>query len=175
MLREEEAAAVKHKKPGLFFQTHPDAQNRVDVARDWVTAKFGPPDRQIVADDKLVEILNNHYYFLMEDQIDTNRFGRTEELLERHNAMGVNPGTIYYFYGEMFRQRGEEGDTDRAMSAYRHSIETGTPPPDAYRNLGYIHLKRKDMEKSRSNFEKFLELEPDASDRAMIEFYLKGS
>lgn len=175
VLEEEEAAAVKNQKPGMFSKTHPDSAERVAVARDWVTARYGPPDQQIVADDKLVEILNNHYYFLMEDQVDTNRFGRTEELLERHNTMGVNPGTIYYFYGEMFRQRGADGDKDKAMSAYRHSIETGTPPPDVYRNLGYLHLKRKDMDKARSNFETFLELEPDADDRAMIEFYLKGS
>ena len=116
--------------------------------------------------------MNNHYYFLMEDQIDTNRFGRTKELLERHSEMGVEPGTIYYFYGEMFRQRGAEGDRQMAMSAYRHSIETGNAPADAYRNLGYLHLKEKDMDAAKENFRIFLDHEPDATDRAMIEFYI---
>ena len=108
----------------------------------------------------------------MEDQIDTNRFGRTKELLERHSAIGVEPGVIYYFYGEMFRQRNGEGDRQNAMSAYRHSIETGNAPADAYRNLGYLSVKEKDMASARDYFKAFLEAEPDASDRAMIEFYL---
>ena len=173
VLAEEEAAAVKRQAPGVFSQTHPDTQSRVDVTRDWVTARYGPPDAETVADDSLIQILNEHYYFLMEDQIDTNRFGRTKELLERHSEMGVDPGIIYYFYGEMFRQRADEGDRQLAMSAYRHSIETGNAPSDAYRNLGYLHVKEKDMDAARKQFRAFLEREPEASDRAMIEFYLK--
>ena len=62
-------------------------------------------DVEPVADEKLLAILNNHYLFLMEDQLDTNRFGRTKELLERHRTIGVEPSLVYYFYGEMFRQR----------------------------------------------------------------------
>lgn len=173
VIAEETAAAVKRREPGLFSQTHPDAQSRVDVTRDWVTSRYGAADKEVVADERLVRILNDHYLFLMEDQIDTNRFGRTEELLERHRAMGVAPGPIYYFYGEMFRQRGEDGDRELAMSAYRHSIETGSAPADVYRNLGYLHLKNKDVEAAKRNFRRFLEFEPDASDRAMIEFYLQ--
>ena len=169
---EEEAAAVKRRNPGIFSQTHPDVQSRVDVTRDWVSARYGPPDEEQTADDALVQIMNNHYYFLMEDQIDTNRFGRTKELLERHSDMGVEPATIYYFYGEMFRQRGEDGDREMAMSAYRHSIETGNAPADAYRNLGYLHLKEKDLDAAKENFRIFLEQEPEATDRAMIEFYI---
>jgi len=173
VLAEEEAAAVKRRKPGVFSQTHPDSQSRVEVTKDWVTSRYGPPDQLLLADDELIQILNNHYYFLMEDQIDTNRFGRTQELLERHSKMGVEPGIIYYFYGEMFRQRAAEGDRALAMSAYRHSIQTGHAPADAYRNLGYLYLKEKDIDAARENFRVFLELEPDASDRAMLNFYLE--
>jgi predicted Zn-dependent protease len=172
IIAEEDAAAVKKRSAGIFSQTHPDEQSRVDVTRDWVTANYGPPDKEQTADDALIRIMNRHYYFLMEDQIDTNRFGRTEELLERHLAMGVEPGTIYYFYGEMFRQRGADGDRQMAMSAYRHSIETGNAPADAYRNLGYLYLKEKDMDAAKENFRIFLQQEPAATDRAMIEFYI---
>ena len=173
VLEEEEAAAVKHRQPNVFLSTHPAAKERVATSRSWVTGRYGPPDEEIVADDALIQILNHHYYFLMEDQIDTNRFGRTKEMLERHSEMGVEPGIIYYFYGEMFRQRGGDGDRELAMSSYRHSIETGSAPADAYRNLGYLHLKNKDLESARKRFGEFLAMEPDASDKAMIEFYLK--
>ena len=59
------------------------------------------------------------------------------------------------------------------MDAYLHSIEGGAAPPEAYKNLGYLHLKAEDMEKAQERFREYLELAPDASDRAMIEFYLE--
>lgn len=173
ILEEEEAAAVKREEPSLFSKTHPASEQRAAYLETLVLSNYGQPDVEQVADQDLLDILNNHYFFLMEDQIDTNRFGRTEELLERHRALGVNPGLVYYFYGEMFRQRGEEGDAKLAIDAYRHSIETGEAPVDAYKNLGYLFLKAGDTQAAFTEFKTYLILDPDADDRAMIEFYLE--
>ncbi|MDZ7769253.1 MAG: hypothetical protein U5K38_09320 [Woeseiaceae bacterium] len=56
-----------------------------------MTERFGPRDRDMYPDHEHVEMLNRHYAFLMEDQIDTNRFGRTEEMLNGTAAMTVAP------------------------------------------------------------------------------------
>lgn len=172
LLAEEEAAAVKRDKPGLFSNTHPDAADRAADLETFVEARYGPPDREARAGGPHVEMLNDNYLFLMEDQVDTNRFGRTQEMLERHMAMGVEPGLVRYFYGEVFRQRNAEGDEQRAIDAYRHSIEGGAAPAAAYRNLGYLLLKDDDLPAAQRHFRTYLELAPDASDRRMIEFYL---
>ena len=173
LISEEEAAAAKREKPGLFSQTHPASHERAEYLKDWVETNYGPPDAIPVADGALLDVLNNHYLFLMEDMVDTNRFGRTIELLERHAEIGVERGLVYYFYGETFRQRGEEGDQQLAMDAYRHAIEVGGAPPEAYKNLGYLHLKAGETGRAQEQFRTYLELDPDASDRAMIEFYLE--
>jgi predicted Zn-dependent protease len=173
LIEEETAAEVKRDDPGLFTKTHPDAAQRADVLEAWVDERYGQPDHEMFPDFEHVEMLNDRYLFLMEDQVDTNRFGRTEEMLKRHLAMGVEPSLVRYFFGEMFRQRGSEGDTQRAIDAYRHSIEGGAAPPDAYRNLGYLLLKSDDLPQAQKNFRRYLELAPRASDRAMIEFYLE--
>ncbi len=173
VIAEERAAAVKREEAGVFAQTHPDAEIRAGELKSWITANYGPPDVEIVSNDEHIEILNQHYVLLMEDQIDTNRFGRTEEMLKRHADMGIEPSLIRFFYGEMFRQRGQEGDSQRAMDAYRHSIEGGAAPAEAYKNLGYLHLKQKQTAEAQAQFRKYLELRPEASDRAMIEFYLE--
>jgi len=73
----------------------------------------------------------------------------------------------------MFRQRSEEGDMQLAMDSYRHSIEAGAPPPDAFKCLGYLHLKNGDNTAAQIQFRKYLEIDPTADDRAMIEFYLE--
>lgn len=173
IIAEEEAAAVKRRKPSAFSQTHPATQQRASYLESLVVSTYGEDDAESVADEKLLAILNNHYLFLMEDQLDTNRFGRTRELLERHREIGVEPSLVYYFYGEMFRQRNEEGDMQLAMDSYLHSIEAGAPPPDAFKSLGYLHLKSGDNTAAQIQFRKYLEIDPTADDRAMIEFYLE--
>lgn len=173
ILAEEEAAEVKGRKPGLFSQTHPNSEDRAQYLKNFVHERYGAPYSDGSADPELLRILNKHYYLLMEDQIDTNRFGRTEEILKRHAQIGVNPGILHFFHGEMFRQRGEPGDAELAMAAYRRSTEQEDVPPEAYKNLGYLYLKKKDMHNAQMKFRKYLEAEPGASDRAMIEFYLE--
>ncbi len=173
IIAEEEAAAVKRREPSIFAKTHPASEQRASYLEALVVSTYGQDDAEQVADDKLLAILNTHYLFLMEDQLDTNRFGRTKELLERHRSIGVEPSLVYYFYGEMFRQRDEEGDKQLAMDAYLHSIEAGGAPGDAYKNLGYLHLKTGDIVAAQVQFRKYLEVDPAADDRAMIEFYLE--
>jgi predicted Zn-dependent protease len=173
LVAEDEAAAVKREEPGIFSKTHPASTSRVSTLKSLVYAEYGPTDVEHVTDQRLLDVLNSNYFFLMEDQIDTNRFGRTRELLERHAEMGVEPSLVRFFYGEMFRQRAEPGDRELAMAAYRHSIEGGKPPPEAYKNLGYLHLKNGDVADAQDSFRQYLALNPDASDRAMIEFYLE--
>jgi predicted Zn-dependent protease len=173
LIAEEEAAVVKREQPGIFAKTHPQAEDRAAELKAWVTARFGAPDFELAATDQHLEFLNEQYLSLMDAQIDTNRFGRTQALLERHTEIGVEPSLVRYFYGEMFRQRGQPGDEQRAMDAYRHAIEGGTAPAATYRNLGYLYLKQDDLAQSREQFHRYLELDPAASDRAMIEFYLE--
>lgn len=173
VIAEEQAAEFKRENPGIFAATHPDAAVRAKELKAWITATYGPPDAELVSNAEHIEVMNRHYLLLMEDQLDTNRFGRTEAMLKRHAEIGIEPSLIRFFYGEMFRQRWHEGDLKRAMDAYRHSIEGGAAPPEAYKNLGYLHLKNDEVAEAQAQFRKYLELRPDASDRAMIEFYLQ--
>lgn len=173
ILEEEEAAAVKREDHGMFSRTHPASDDRARYLQGYVTTRYGEPDQELVADEAFLKIMNGYYMMLMEDQLATNRFGRTKELLERHARIGVEPSLVRYFYGEMFRQRGEEGDVELAIASYRHSIEGGNPPSRAYSNLGYLLLKQGDIDAARKSFTTYLEVEPEASDRAMIEFYIE--
>jgi predicted TPR repeat methyltransferase len=173
VIEEEKAAAVKREEPGIFSQTHPDSEIRARDLEVWVSDRYGPADPIAASPDRHVAALNDQYLFLMEDQLDTNRFGRTEDMLRRHLNMGIDKSLVHFFHGEMYRQRDESGDRERAMDSYMTSIEMGSPPPEAYKNLGYLSLKSRDMVKARKHFKKYLEINPDASDRAMIEFYLQ--
>ena len=173
LIEEDEKAAAKRQKPGIFSKTHPDSPERAKTLRQYVDAHYGSYPEDDNGRARHVEILNRHYMVLMEDQIDTNRFGRTQAMLERHAEIGVNKGLVDFFYGEMYRQRDQSGDREKAREAYLSAIQRGDPPPAAYRNLGYLYLKEHDMEQARSSLKQYLLLDPDASDREMIEFYLE--
>ena len=173
LIQEEQAAAVKRREPGMFSKTHPDAEDRARELEEFVTARYGPQQLPPMQDDPLIRIIEKHYLLLMEDQIDTNRFGRTEEMLHRHSALGINSGLVLYFLGENYRQRGQDGDRVLAMAAYKQSIQTGDAPPEAYKNLGYLQLKNDNTRAAQESFRHYLALKPNASDRAMIEFYLE--
>ena len=173
IVAEEESAFAKREEPGMFSKTHPGAEERIVALKDFVDKFYSkvtptPGNRQ-----RHVDILNHYYTMLMEDQLDTNRFGRTQQILKRHREIGVKSGLIDFFEGEMYRQRKAEGDLELARKSYELSIKSKDPVAEAYRNLGYIKLKLKQPDEAAEDFRRYLELKPDADDRAMIEFYLE--
>jgi predicted Zn-dependent protease len=173
IVAEEKFAVAKRQGTSLFTSTHPESEARIETLESFVDENY-PASASIQADSQShVDILNQYYMLLMEDQIDTNRFGRTEHILKKHREIGVDPALIHFFQGEMYRQRNADGDLELARDAYQLSIETDKPFADAYRNLAYINLKQGNQALAREEFRRYLELKPDADDRAMVEFYLQ--
>ena len=170
---EEENAAVKRREPGIFSSTHPTTSNRIKELSKIVSSEYDQINFNPIGRKKHIEMLNHNYMMLMEDQIDTNRFGRTESILRKHRQIGVNQNLTYFFEGEMYRQRDEKGDIELAKNAYMRAILGEKPIAEAYLNLGYIFLKEKNFHKAKINFSQYLDLKPDADDREMIEFYIQ--
>jgi predicted Zn-dependent protease len=173
IVAEEARAVAKRKEPNLFSQTHPSSSDRIVDLDDFVNANYPGRQRDPLGQVRHVEMLNEYYMMLMEDQLDTNRFGRTEVMLERHRKMGVSEELVHFFHGEMYRQRNEGSDLKFAKEAYSRATHGEKPVADAYLNLGYMFLKEGNLPQAQYNFRKYLELEPYADDRAMIEFYLE--
>lgn len=170
---EEESAAVKRREPGMFSRTHPSSAERIDTLKMFVRSKYKQSGADSAGQKRHAEILSDYYMMFMEDQLDTNRFGRTEAILRKHREIGVEQNLIHFFTGEMYRQRNEEGDTKLAKQAYTRAVQGERPVADAYLNLGNMYLKEKNSSQAKHNFTQYLELKPDADDRAMIEYYIQ--
>ncbi len=171
LVREEQRAVIKGDDPSAILRTHPESEERAATLRAWTLSAYGPPPAQI-RDADYIAFLTTQYMVLMDDHLDTNRYGRMQYLLEQHAESGVDPALVHFFYGEMYRRRDGDGDRELARNAYRLSLETGSPPAEAYRNLGYLMLKQGDRAAAAGQFQRYLETRPDADDRAMIELYL---
>ena len=173
IVEEEENAAVKNSEPGFFSKTHPSTDDRIETLEAFIKDGYPQHSPDTEGRRRHVEILNKYYMMLMEDQLDTNRFGRTEAMLSDHQKIGVDTNLINYFKGEMYRQRNEENDAKLAKESYMRAVQGEKPVAEAYHNLGYIYLKEGSLSEAKYNFSKYLELKPDSDDRAMIEFYIK--
>jgi predicted Zn-dependent protease len=172
VIEEDRRAERKREEPGLFSKTHPDADARADELKRWVEATYGPATRDPAPSADFRDLLAANIDWMMEDQIKTGRFGRTEYVLERQEAIGLPAGSVHFFRAEMLQQRAKEGDLELARGEYEQAIVAANPPPQAFRNLGYLLLKQGDVAAAHANFERYLELLPEADDRAMVEFYL---
>ena len=99
-------------------------------------------------------------------------YAKTEVLLNRLIKGGVGSGELYFSLGELFRLRGEEDDADKAVAAYRKSVNATDTPADLYRSLGLVLEKKGDTAGARDAFTKYLKAMPEATDREMIEWYI---
>ena len=87
--------------------------------------------------------------------------------------MAKDDTAAYYLMGEIFRQRGQEGDAEMALSYYNRAIAIDLSYSEPHKAIGLIHYKKGDKALARRFFESCLLLAPDAPDRAYIQGYIK--
>ena len=95
-------------------------------------------------------------------------------ILERQDAFVRYPPSAWYYLGEAYRLRNEEGDTERSVNAYRTAIQQSPEFAPSYRALGLYYMKDNNPGQAEYYFSRYLELQPDATDRDYIEYYRKS-
>ena len=171
LIDEDAHAEIKREEPSPFARTHPDSEVRAQTLETWVGAAYGDALRP-VDETRFQAIVAKNIDWLMDDQIKTGRYGRTEYLLGRQEALGMAPGALHFYRAQMIQQRGAVGDDAAAKAEYELSVAAPGVPAPAFRNLGYLLWKENNTIGARVQFARYLEAEPGASDRAMIESYL---
>lgn len=167
LIREEEADEDKETR-FLFFATHPPPEERSETLQRLAEQAIKDEPAGKTGRDTFHAVVLPHRAKYLRDELHLRRFSRTEELLKILLEDGANTGELGYFQGELYRLRGEEGDPDKALEAYRKALQAGQAPPQIHRSMGLVYLKLGEQEKARASFSKYLELVPDASDREMI-------
>jgi predicted Zn-dependent protease len=172
LIREEEADEDK-KSRIVFFATHPAPEERLDTltaeAERLATAGF----QGGVGVDAYDAAVLPHRAAYLRDEIDLRRFSRTEALLSMLIEDGANVGELQFYRGELYRLRNQDGDLDRAMEAYREAENSDGPPPELFRSIALIHLKKGESGEAREAFSRYLALQPNAEDREMIRLMME--
>lgn len=171
----EETEAAKYRKyQDPFFASHPNPENRAAM----ISQRAAALEEIVVtgkAEDRYRSLIEPRRSMLLQDDLELRQFGQSEVLIKRLMAEGFRLGELEFFYGELCRMREQPGDRDNAMAHYLQALEYPDAPAQTHRSMGYLLLKANKTAEAGDNFRKYLELTPDASDRAMIEMYVGGT
>ena len=90
-------------------------------------------------------------------------------MIDRLIAAGRHLGVLYFERGETLRLRRKAGDAELALEADQQATTYPDAPPIAWRELGELNLKLNRTEAARAAFKTYIDKNPNADDRAMIE------
>lgn len=173
LIEERDAAGDdEENSQSIFLSTHPLPDER-QIALAEMT--YG-----IDSDKKLTKTGAAEYNaavlplrrMFLQDELNLRRMDRFEALLDMLIADGRQLAELYYYRGELYRLRAEDGDTGRAFDDYAAAIKAGDPPAELYRSLGMLHHKRDEKAEAKSNFDLYLKAKPDAEDAELIRYMI---
>jgi predicted Zn-dependent protease len=125
---------------------------------------------------------NNNIFLARLGRIFLDNAGMDIRLGRFHSAghgieklLRINPAEprAYYLLGEIYRQRGQDGDTSRALKNYNHAISLDPEYAAAHKAVGLIHYKKGHRALAKKFFESCLQLSPNRSDKTYIQDYIK--
>jgi len=79
---------------------------------------------------------------------------------------------VHYLLGELYRQRGEPGDGQRALGHYDRAIVSNPFFPEPRKAAGLLHFKQGRAQAARTYFQSALDLSSQSGDNAYIHSYL---
>jgi predicted Zn-dependent protease len=159
-------------KEPFFFSTHPRLEERkVSYQRLLDTAykeRSGWQGKEVFQAKMAPAILENALL-----EMARGRFTLAQESIAKCIAIEANNCKAHFALAELFRQRGSEGDLERAETEYQVAIVLEPQFAEPHRGMGLLYYKRGQTDLARGYFRKYLELNPGAKDRAHIEQYLR--
>jgi predicted Zn-dependent protease len=101
------------------------------------------------------------------------RFQSASRGIKKYLQIKPDDTRAYFLLGEIYRQRGQADDAQRALSYYNRAISLDPNFADPHKAIGLIHYKKGDRTLAKKFFESCLQLSPNSPDKAYIQGYLK--
>lgn len=165
LLAEIKAADIKEP---YFFASHPRLQERIESFRELAKdADGGETGRE-----RFVEVTAPLRLASLAADLAAYRYRQIILMLGDPERRRDYPPQAAYYLGEAYRLRGEPGDVAAAEREFAGLAEAEPGFAPAHRALGLLYYKRGDASRATTELKRYLELAPDAADRAYIENYL---
>jgi predicted Zn-dependent protease len=152
-----------------FFSTHPGLQDRIE-SFEALVQQHGASNGYRGEQDYRMRVAGLQLE-LLQDYLELGRYQSVLLILDRPDAFVRYPLSAWFYLGEAYRLRDEEGDDGRSAEAYATAIALAPEFAPSHRALGLYYMKQGDMRQAESHFARYLELLPDAPDREYIQLY----
>ncbi|MCA9470985.1 MAG: M48 family metalloprotease [Nitrospirales bacterium] len=156
----------------FFFGTHPRLTDRIEQYQESLEERFSNTSGETHQE---IFLSMMQPVFLENAKLDlaTGRFISAEAGFKRYLSRQPDDARGHYWLGEVYRQRGDEGDEAMAVQSLTKAIEVSPVLADPHRSLGIIHMKRQEWSQAENQFHRYLELSPTAPDREFIQSYVE--
>lgn len=166
----EAKAGTAERSSNFLFASHPEPEERLVKLRETAESHGGKTGER--GRERYLAALAGVRKQIVRDELALRQYGRSEVVFNRLLAQSPDDGLLWYAKGEIYRLRGGESDTERAMDAYGTAIGTKGAPAETFRSIVLVELKRGERNKARAAFETYLELKPDAPDAGALRMIL---
>ena len=173
----EHLAAATHdgdKETKPFFASHPRLTERIASYRELIGGEYASAvgsGRRIGREEYL-----SHTPGLALDQAELLVTAKQYERADTMVAAELNRGETArarFLQGELARAHLRTADGEnQALTAYQRAAELPDTPPEALRQAALIHRRRGDEADARREFQRYLELAPNADDAPLVRAYL---
>lgn len=161
------------KKEPFFFGTHPRLQERIDNYNRLIKTKY-PDATGMKNTERFMDIISPLILDNAMMDLSMGRFSSAEDGIGRFLEIDPQNSRAHFYMGELYRQRNDAADKEKALNEYNLSIQYDPSNPAPHKSIGLIYYKLERYQEARAEFEKYLILFPDADDAAYIEQYIKA-
>ena len=170
LLAEEEAGGKPAKS--IFFSTHPTTSERIATLRDMADKTAKARGSWTEGREEYLNTTKPFRKDWFREEVQKGNYNASMVFLNRLLKEQNDSAEVHFFLGELYRLRGEKDDCENACSEYQKALQLGNPPSEINRSLGVVYLRMGKSKEARDPFEEYLKVNPDASDRQIIESYI---
>jgi predicted Zn-dependent protease len=156
----------------FFFGTHPRLQERIDNYTAALETQYAGKAGYVYA-ERFIEHAAPLLIVNAAMDLDMGRFKSARACVKRYLQYDPKSAQAYFMLAEICRESQQADDVAAAEEAYRQSLRLDAALAGSYRGLGLIYYKNGRTAEALEQFEYYLELSPDAADRAYIEQYIQ--
>lgn len=167
-----EVEASDKSRPSIFFSSHPTEEERVKNLTSQAQSILGSRHKSFTGRERYQKMVGQWRANWLREELQRREYAVTQVLLDRLIQREIRLGELYFFQGELYRLRDEEGENEKAIVAYRKALDEGNPPAEIYRSMGLVLSRTGDAPEARQAYKEYLRVRPDAEDRKMVEWYI---
>ena len=174
LLAEKEASSNKKAKKRAakspLFGTHPSSPERIKQMQALVTSKNSVTSQSKA---KYRAKIRPHLLKWFEAELQQRDFGSILHLIERMEDVPGDEGKLNYIRGRVLQLRNEGDDAAQVLEAFEMATNHYDAPNTVWRDLGDVYQSAGEKEKAIKAFKTYIQKDPTASDKALIEFMIK--